>query len=265
MKSKLFFLPVICCLTLASCDIIDEAVQVDKTATGTVYYWISSDADTYVECLTIAGGCSGGDIDHSGYDFVAVAHTSSEIRRAYVNFPQPSFPSGTVVEEAYFELYNIQKNNDGKSDDILLDVNRVHKDWNAGQITYSNQPILTGNGAEFNMKMRSQNWCGTIDIGSFMQQDLLTASNFNGFLVSIQSYEPGYDKGFCSGNHKSRTLTDLGLAPRLLLKVKLPAGFTTDDVQFTKTHADGQGGSYVGFRFRQGADWPADWKLAIRN
>jgi hypothetical protein len=264
MKKCALFLTLLCCILYSSCDLVNDVVNT-QVSSGTLFYWISSDADTYVECSNTTGACTGGEVDHSGYDFVAVSHTPNDIKRAYINFPKPAFPPGTVINEAYFELYHSGKNEDGKRDDILLDVNRVHKDWNAGLVTYANQPIPTGNGGEFYMKLESQNWSGTTDIGTQMQQDIITNDDFNGFLVSIQSFDPGYDKGFHSPQTRTRTLTDLGLAPRLLLRVTLPAGFTTNDVQFNTTHTDGLGGSYVGFRFRSGGSWPADWKLANQN
>lgn len=264
MKKCALILTVLCITLLSSCDVITDVVNTG-TNNNSLFYWISSDADTYVECANTSGGCSLGDFDHSGYDFVAVAHSSFDIKRAYINFPKPAFPPGTVIEEAYLELYHGGKNEDGKRDDILIDVNRVRKDWNAGTITYTNQPIPTGNGGEFYLKVESQNWCGTTDIGGQMQEDMITNGNFNGFLLSIQTFEPGYDKGFYSGNHKSRTLADLGLAPRLLLRVKLPAGTTTNDVNFTLAHTDGKGGGYLGFRYRYSTGWPSDWKLANQN
>jgi hypothetical protein len=253
------------CLFLFSCEIVDDVVNVNQTAEGTVYYWITSDADTYVECVSIGGACNGSEIDHSGYDFITVGHNVNAIQRSYVNFPRPGFPPGTVIEEAYFELFHSGKNEDGKSDDILMDVHKVRSGWNAGQLTYTNQPIPVGGGGEFRMKLESQDWSGTENIGFDPEKEFGPAGIFEGFLVFISNYEPGYVKGFYSGNHKSRTLTDLGLAPRLLLKVTLPSGTSTNDVTFDAVHADGKGGGYFGFRFRQGLDWPADWKLANRN
>ncbi|HJW29657.1 MAG TPA: DNRLRE domain-containing protein, partial [Saprospiraceae bacterium] len=255
MKKCVLPISLLTCLLFSSCDLVTDVINQQQLGDGTVYYWITSDADTYVECTNTGGGCTGGDFDHSGYDFVTVAHSQTSIKRTYVNFPKVSFPPGTVIEEAYFEMYHSGKNEDGKRDDILLDVNRVHRDWNAGQLTYANQPIPTGNGGEVSMKLESQNWSGTTDIHTQMQDDLMGSTNFQGFLVSIQSWDPVYEKGFYSGNHRSRTLTDLGLAPRLLLRVKLPDGYTTDNVTVGPGHADGNS-NYVGFRYRTGTGWP---------
>ena len=266
MKKYVLFLAVFFCITIPSCDIIEDAINTGQGSAGTVYYWITSDADTYVQCNLGVGGCSGGDFDQSGFDGVVVGNSVLGIQRSYINFPKPVFPPGTVIEEAYFEMYHSGKNEDGKRDDILLEVHRVKTEWNAGTITYANQPIQTGSGGgEFNIKLESQNWSGTTNISGAMQQELVDPSTFQGFLIYISNFEPGYQKGFYSGNHKSRTINDLGFAPRLLLKVSLPDGYTTSDVTFGNAHSDGKGGMYFGFRFRTGLSWPAEWNLANVN
>jgi hypothetical protein len=266
MKKTLLFLAGISCLFLSSCDIVDDIITINETAAGTVYFWISSDADTYVECVNTGGACNGSTIDHSGYDFITAGSSVLAIQRSYVNFPRPTFPPGTVIEEAYFELFHSGKNEDGKRDDILVDVHKVRTPWNAGQLTYSNQPIQTGSGGgEFHIRLESQDWSGTENIGFDIPKELGPAGNFNGFLIFMANHEPGYMKGFYSGNHKSRTLSDLGFAPRLLLKVTLPEGTTTDDVKFESLHSDGNGGGYFGYRFRQSSGWPGEWKVAHLN
>jgi len=264
MKNLAFWTAALSSLLFSGCDLVNDLGQ-NQPFNSEVYYWISSDADTFVECNTQSGGCSGDSTDHSGFDFLSVTHNENSIKRSYINFPKITFPQGTEIQEAYFELFHNAKNEDGKSDDILIDVNRVHINWNAGTIRYSNQPIPTGNGAEFNMKMKSQNWCGTINISTEMQTDLMGVSDFQGFLVSIQNFFPGYEKGFCSGNHRSHTLTDLGLAPRLLLRVKLPNGQTNNDVLIGPGHTDGSGTNFIGYRFQTGNSWPVDWKPAHLN
>jgi len=264
MKSCVFILTGLSLLFVASCDLI-ETVTVADSASGTVYYWISSDADSYVECISSVGPCQSFDVDRSGSDGLVAAHNAFGVKRTYVNFPTPEFPAGTKIEEAYFELYHSGKNEDGKTDNISLDVTRVRQSWNAGQLRYANQPVQTGSGGEFQLRLESQTWSGTQNISFAMQQDLVGNSGFQGFVAFISGFEPGYEKGFYSGNHSSRTLSDLGFAPRLLLKVTLPAGSTTNDVNFQTVHPDGSGGSFLGFQFRTGNDWPAAWDLAIRD
>lgn len=264
MKTQSLLSLIVIGAFVSSCDIID-LTNIQTPASGYVYYWITTDADTYVECSFAGGACSGGDFDHSGYDFVTVAHSPLSIKRSYVNFPKVTFPPGTIIEEAYFEMFHSGKNEDGKSDEILMDVNRVRKTWNAGTLTYTNQPIPTGNGGEVQLKLESQDWSGTTNLSTQMQQELMGSSTFEGFLISLLSPNPGYEKGFYSGNHRSRTLNDLGLAPRLLLRVKLPDGFDTNDVIVGPGHIDGSGGNYVGFRFQTGSNWPSDWELAHLN
>lgn len=266
MKSCAFFLACLSGLLIASCDLVTEITDTTSgRSSGTVYYWISSDADTYVECISVVGPCASFDADRSGSDGLVVASNHFGVKRTYVNFPKPVFPAGTVIEEAYFELYHSGKNEDGKTDDIELKVTRVRDTWNAGTVRYENQPVPVESGGEFGIDLESQDWSGTQDIHFAMQRNLIEGDPFQGFVVFLSSPEPGYEKGFYSGNHSSRTLGDLGFAPRLLLKVTLPQGTTTDDVTFPELHADGSGGSFFGIEFRNTADWPADWDIAIRD
>ena len=264
MKSCTLLLAMLTTLALGSCELIDIAQDPDR-ASGTVYYWISTDADTYVECIGVVGPCQSFDVDRSGSDGLVVAHTASVIKRTYVNFPKPAFPPGTKIEEAYFELYHSGKNEDGKTDNIQLSVTRVRNAWSAGQLRYVNQPVPVESGGEFRMRLESQAWSGTQNIGFDMNQDLIDGSTLEGFVVFISPFEPGYEKGFYSGNHTSRTLGDLGFAPRLLLKVTLPEGMSTDDVTFPGLHTDGSAGSFFGIEFRNSSNWPADWDIAIQD
>lgn len=262
MKNFLLCLAGLSCISLSSCDLAEDILSINETASGTVYLWISSDADTYVECVNIGGACTSSMVDHSGHDFITAGNSVNAIQRSYVNFPKPTFPAGTIIHEAYFELFHSGKNEDGKRDDILVDVHKVRTAWNAGQLTFTNQPIPTGGGGEFHIKLESQAWSGTENIAFDTEKEFGPSGNFNGFLAFISNHEPGYTKGFYSGNHKSRTLSDLGFAPRLLLKVTLPDGVTTDDVTFDSLHTDGSSGGFFGFRFRQANNWPSEWKVA---
>lgn len=267
MKSCALVLTAFAALAFGSCEVIEPILNPDNpvSASGTVYYWISSDADTYVECIGVVGPCQSFDVDRSGSDGLVVARTSSGVKRTYVNFPRPVFPPGTQIEEAYFELYHSGKNEDGKTDNIQLNVTRVRSPWNAGTLRYDNQPVRVESGSEFGMRLESQAWSGTQNISFAMQQDLMSSNAFEGFVVFLSQFEPGYEKGFHAGNHASRRLGDLGFAPRLLLKVQLPDGMTSDDVDFPSLHTDGTAGSFFGIEFRNGNDWPADWDIAIRG
>jgi hypothetical protein len=53
-----------------------------------------------------------------------------------------------------------------------------------------------------------------------------------GFVISLSDefFSKQIDKGFYGNNDIRRKQNDLGNAPRLLLKVKLPPGFTKNDI-----------------------------------
>ncbi len=260
-KLKLAFI-FLFATAFSSCDIATDLLDLEE-ASGTVYYWLASDADTYVECLNIVAPCAGEQIDRSTNPGLVVAHTPGVIKRSYINFPMPIFPDGTVIEEAYLELYHSGTNEDGKSDDINLSVTRVKPIWNAATMTFQNQPIPVESGEEFKMDLKSDDWSGTSNMAFSLQKDIVENRDLEGFVVFIRNKEPGYEKGFHSGNHSSRSLDNLGMGPRLMLKVTLPQGSSTSSVRFNNNHFDGSSGSFFGVQYRSGINWPADWDVAI--
>lgn len=261
-----FLLVLIFIVAHQSCDILEPVLNGEQvTGTGTVYLWIASDADSYVVCNKAGTGpCQSFDVDYSGSNTLVVAHNAFSVKRTYVNFPMPVFPEGTNVEEAYFELYHSGKNEDGKTDDIMIDVARVMSAWSASNVRYENQPVPTGPYGEFQIRLRSQDWSGSSNIFHAMNEAIAPGSNFEGFAAFISNYEPGYEKGFYSGNHDSFTLGDLGLAPRLLMKITLPDGNTTNDIDFSaaNVHPDNAGSRRFGYFIRTGGNWPAEWDIA---
>ena len=118
MKNLLFIFITISLVSLSSCDIFEQSIQTAGES-GTVYFWLASDADTYVE---LVGGTTPTQANNSGHDFLAVQHSVLGVKRTYVNFPLPSFPEGTEINEVYFEMFHSGQNEDGKTDDINIDV-----------------------------------------------------------------------------------------------------------------------------------------------
>lgn len=256
--SYFFFLAF--AFSFASCDLVET---ISTSTSNTYYLWLSADADTYVECFVgPGGGCAGGDINHAGSQQLVSAAVGGTRKRIYVNFPKPSFPQGTVIEEAYFELYHSGKNEDGKSDNISLNVTRVPITWTASEVTYNDQPLEPGNFGEFYLKLESQAWSGSDNIAYAMSQAYLESQPFEGFAVDIPRPEPGYEKGFYSSNHPSNSLGDPGFAPRMLMKVTLPEGAVVSDIQLRDFNSDSAGSQIFSFLFRNGNQWPSDWEIA---
>jgi hypothetical protein len=244
-------------LCFFSCDILTTLPE-NRTA----YYWIIADADTYVECVKAGGACVPVEANYSGRSLVT-AHGAHGVKRSYIDFPLPDFPQGTVVEEAYVELFHSGTNEDGKRDDIFIDVSRVREPWVADNVHYSNQPVQTGITGEFQIRLESNAWSGSSDIGFLMNQEIKNASNFHGFVAFIGRPEPAYEKGYYSNNDQSVIRDGMGKAPRLLLKVELPEGVNVNEIGFSERHSDTNGGRIFGSRVRQTEDWPSEWEVAV--
>ncbi len=258
---KLFLLaPIIFCF--ASCELLLQEADIEVIAgSRTAYYWILADADTYVECVKAGGACVPIEANYAGRPLVT-AHSVLGVKRSYIDFPLPDFPIGTTVQEAYVELFHSGTNEDGKSDDIFIDVTRVPTPWVADDVHYNNQPVQTGSGREFQLKLKSNNWSGSNDMGFAMNQEIQNPGNFHGFVAFISRPEPGYEKGYYSNNDNSVIQDGLGRAPRLLLKVELPEGVSVNEIGFSERHNDANGGRIFGSRVRQGEDWPTEWEVA---
>jgi len=59
---------------------------------------------------------------------------------------------------------------------------------------------------------------------------------------------------------------DMKTAPRLLVKIKLPAGKTTNDIELPAWPSDndldfGAGVEILMLKFQSGSDWPEDWNV----
>ncbi len=260
MKTSKVLLPLIIMLSFCSCEIIDE---IESSSTiRTAYYWIIADADTYVECVKAGGICVPVEANYAGRPLVT-AHNALGVKRSFVNFPLPDFPKGTVVDEAYFEMFHSGTREDGKTDDIFIDVNTIDEPWIADDVHYNNQPIQPGLTGLFQIKLKSAAWSGSSNIATLMNDRINAPEQFHGFVAFIQRPEPGYEKGYYSNNDDSVFNDGLGRAPRILLKVTLPEGANANDIGFNDQHTDINGSRIFGSSARQVQDWPADWEVAI--
>ncbi len=145
-------------------------------------------------------------------------------------------PEGTQVHEAETELFHSGKNEDGASDDITMNV----------------------------MPVQSEPWHGTRDISELVRQIYASPDRYDGFRVSLPA---GFttrqvEKGFYLDNDIRRTSTSMGRSPRMLLKLKLPAGSSTGDIvmPFLPTDHDLRGvvQAVLMMQFVRASDYPSD-------
>ena len=120
--------------------------QNSGTASGTVYLWVGADKDTYGSCGNIGLGCPEQNQTFGQNGTLPVAYNGVALKKTYVHWTPPTFPAGTVIEEAYIELWHGGMNEDGQSDEIDIPVVDAQAPWSPETLTWANQPnnSLTG-------------------------------------------------------------------------------------------------------------------------
>ena len=255
---------------IAGCN-SNSPTNTNAPASGTVYLWISSDKDAYASCGATAS-CEEQLRNFGTHNQLVVADWEFAHKRSYVHFPIPTLPDSTEILEAYIELFHSGKNEDGKSDDILIPVALSFAAWSPLTLNWSNKPEGTNPpGSHFSLKLESQAWSGSPDITGWVKQIFANPSTFFGFTFwwsQQMNGGLGIEKGFYSNNDLSRTQNDLGKAPRLLLKLKLPSGKTTNDITLPFFAPDNDLTNLprptTMMLFRSGSDWPSDWNVSFR-
>ena len=235
------------------------------TAEGEVFMWISADKDTYVSCGSPMQGCPEQNTSFGSSDQLVAAESELAIRKSYIHFTPPALPAGAVVLEAYVELFHSGKNEDGQTDDLLLPVDLAAAAWSPQSLTFANQPNRELVGSITHLDLESQAWSSTPDIAGVAEQWISNPAANTGVVVYWFSTSQNAEKGFFSNNHSSRTPTDQGLSPRLLLRVQFAEGTSTDDMTLGTLPPDNDldfNGEVLMVQFVSATDWPAIWDVA---
>jgi hypothetical protein len=252
-------------LGVGACDIGTVVNSGAVSATGnTICIWVAADKDAYVATGRV-GEEANSNFGHNGS--LAVASGPLGRKQSYVHFTPPTLPEGSQVIEARLELYNGARNGDGTSDDINIAVGRVSDAWNPSTITWNNQPFNSGFPlAEATLRLRSDAWCGTGDIAGIVREMLADPQKNEGFFLWYQ--DPGgrqVDKGFYSDNDFRRKRNALGLSPRLLMRVQLPAGASMLDLRLGFLIPDHDlerlGSEITMDSVVTASTWPAHWNV----
>jgi hypothetical protein len=235
----------------------DDPVSTNGGGGSGIYFlWIGADMDATVDS-------SMPDVNwgRDGYNRVALG---GQTKRSYIHFLIPDVPEGTDVMEAYVELYHGGKNEDGKTDDIDIPFTEASDTWSATEITWNNQPAFTPGGTH-HIDLRSQSWSASDDLEGLVQGYFDDPDSHRGIVVYWSNLSLLIEKGFTSNNDYRRTVSDMGLSPRLLVKISLPDGKTMDDVALpplsTGTDLDFPGQEILMLRYSSGADWPPSWDV----
>lgn len=237
------------------------------TVDGTVFLWVGADKDTYVSCGQAGPPCPEENLSFGTHGNLVVARNGVALKKSYVHFGLPILPSGTAVEEAYLELFHPGQNEDGQTDDVNIPVGRAAASWSPHTMTFATEPNPQLTGAETSINLNSMEWSGTPNIVGIVNDWYDDPSSNHGFYIFYAVQTPPIEKGFYSINDIRRTVDDLGLSPRLLLKVQLPDGQSTDDIQLPPLPADNDidfdGQQVLMVRFNGGDDWPDSWGVRL--
>ena len=228
-------------------------------------YWITASEDTYASCGRTAA-CEEGDLNFGRHGFLAVAAGPLGYKRSYIDFALPDFPEGTIVDYAKLEMYHPGQNEDGAGDNITLSAGAIFgSDWSESTLTWNMRPDVGASAPSGNIPiyLRPQDWSGSSNISNAMQQAIDDVMNFQGFVVNVgpSFFSQQIEKGFYSTNYTLRTRDDMDRAPRLLLKVTVPAGSGLAGSFLPTGFVNGPGGAPVNYRFVSGTEFPATWEV----
>ena len=251
-------------LAAAACRIPTGLANSNQPSSSFAFIWLGSYKDAFVSCGRVGPPCPEGNNNYGRHGSLGVACCGVAFQKSYIQFGLPILPSGSVVEEAFFEMYHGGKNEDGTSDDVIIPLALAAGPWTVAGITLANEPNRSTSGAFSSIKLRSMGWSGSPNIASTVRDWYANPGANNGLNV----YWPGpsvMQKGFYSNNDVRRRVNDLGLSPRLLIKVRLPAGATPADVTIPPLPADTDlpfpGQTVLMALIQTGADWPAQWDV----
>ena len=255
------------------CEDFAQVGTVEGNGNNWVFLWIAAYKDTYVDShdpRTFA--C----VDDLRVAFFPRGELDIVLRRTYVDFVMPQLPAGSDITEAYLNLYNPASRGDGTSDNILIPVREARAYWPACTLTWATQPepnnVFVGNG-NFQLRLRSQSWFGTENIDSTVRRMFDNPNTNEGFILYLPAPPQGEQsaqKAFWSNNHRSRTATDVGLAPRLLVRVRLPSGTDASEIVMPPLPADNDLGALgdavrilrIADAANSNSPWPPGWEVA---
>jgi len=203
------------CVRLNCCQQLPTVATVNGSGSEWVFLWIAGYRDTSLDTAlpNPAAGCD---------PELRVGQFVESVRRTYVDFMLPQLPAGSQVTEAYLNLYHPARRGDGTTDNINISVQRTSDNWEACPTPAS---LTFSPGFDFNLDLRSQDWSGSEDIHVLINDLIANPTGFEGFMLHhLSGGGIPVQKSFYSDNHQSRTRNDLGLSPRLLLRVQLPPG-----------------------------------------
>ncbi|MCG2634485.1 MAG: DNRLRE domain-containing protein [Gammaproteobacteria bacterium] len=240
---------------------------------GVAYIWLTPDKDAYVACT---GPCTDATQNFGTLFNLDSARGGAGLlneKRSYIRFYLPQLPAGTQVLDAYINLYEDSRQQPGS---VSLPIAEANGGWFPREVNWGTQPNppgAAGLGVALGPFQDVNEWRGhTPGIPGVVQRWFSIVNANQGVLIN-NSGQPPFLRSFSSDNHLSRTETDFGNAPRLLLKVTTELGLnlgTPDSaVALPPLDVDTDLDEYLTgpvlmVRIAPGPDWPPAWDLAVR-
>ncbi|MCK4720081.1 DNRLRE domain-containing protein [bacterium] len=227
----------------------------------TTYFWCAADKDAYVNSTQ--------DWPHGGlfWDNVGAGMPNGQ-QRTYMHFYMPILPSGAEIVEAYINVYEDSRQYPGTGS---IPIGLANEDWDPGTIIWSIQPNPPGAGsigASISPFNDVNMWRGSGNVKNTVQQHIDNPTLNFGWVLFESSYYNTV-RSFSSVNHLSRTSTDMGQAPRLLLKVETDTQLNLNSVMGANLTPDNElsprlpGTVLVLEMWSGNTGWPADWEVAV--
>jgi hypothetical protein len=231
----------------------------------TAYFWLTAIQDAHITSQIPDMKNSG------GFSLVSAHGAPNGEQRIYLQFFMPQLPAGTVVKEAYFNVW--EDSQTGQPGFSGINLATAQGPWDASTLTWNNQsnpvgPTSVGTGLGTYTTLNI--WKGTGNISNIVQQKLDNPSTDYGWLLD-NSAASAYTRSFRSMNApQARTATTLGTAPRLLIKVESPSPINTSSIGTSITGPTelgttfGFGTNILVYQVASGSNgWPASWDVAV--
>ena len=135
--------------------------------------------------------------------------------------------------------------------------------WSEAGLTWNDRPdpgssVPTGG---ISLPLKSFDWSATTNVAGTIQQAIDGASDFQGFMINIgPQFGQHVEKAFYSANYTNRHRDDFDRAPRLLLKVTLPAGSPHPSTFLPAILTDNS--ATIVSRFESGDMYPEAWDVS---
>jgi hypothetical protein len=238
------------------------ALSIVLAGCQTVSVWVGAEEDAYISCGPPgpAGSCPEQNLNFGRHSQLVVAQWDLARKRSFVRFRVPTFPPGGAIVSAHVEMFHEGVREDGQRDDIRIRFDTPPPPpWVATTLTWANSPINQALGGPNCIQLVSKAWSASNDIAA----QLVPGTFYEMYVNTLEP--PAIEKAFASNNHSSRTATNLGIGPRLLMRVRvffwaqLAASVTRS---FPPSHDLGRLAQPVLMEMSSpSANWPASWTV----